>query len=63
MSIQIKSGKEIIDEFFDSIHRIPVVDPKITAILDQHHRNGKFTATHLSNALFKLREETPDDSH
>jgi hypothetical protein len=53
----IKSGKQIVDEFFDDIQSIKGVDEKITSTLLQLYKDGKFTNTNISNALSDLRED------
>lgn len=57
----IKSGKEILDEFFDNIDEIPGVDGTIAAALKELYQDNKLTATNLSNALLKLREVAGND--
>jgi hypothetical protein len=57
----IKSGKEILDEFFNSVEEIPGVNSTIAAVLKELHRDNKLTATNLSNALLKLREDAGND--
>ena len=54
---EIKSGKEILDDFFHTVDEIPGVDNKITAVLKELYNEDKLTTTNLSNALLKLREE------
>jgi hypothetical protein len=58
---EIKSGKEILDEFFDSVEEIPGVDSTIAAVLKGLYRENKMTDTNLSNALLKLREDAGND--
>jgi hypothetical protein len=53
---EIKSGKEILDEFFENVGDIPEVDKTIAAVLKELYREEKLTQTNLSNALFKMRE-------
>ncbi len=57
----IKSGKEILDEFFDNIEEIPGVDGSIIVALKELYQDNKLTATNLSNALLKLREGAGND--
>ena len=61
MNDEIKSGKEILEEFFDSVEKIPGVDRDIASTLNQLYRDNKMTATNLSNALLKLREDAGND--
>ncbi len=60
MEDQIKSGKEILDEFFDQVDKIPGVDQEVAALLKKLYAGNKLTATNLSNALLKLREGASD---
>jgi hypothetical protein len=53
----IKSGKQIVDEFFDNIQNIEGVDEKIASTLSKLYKDGKFTTTNISNALLDLRED------
>ena len=52
----IKSGKQIVDEFFADIQNIDEVDEKIASTLTKLYKDGKFTNTNISNALSELRE-------
>lgn len=64
MSIEIKSGKEILNRFFESVDRVPGVDAQTAEVLKQLYKEGKLkTATHLSNALSELREESYHEYH
>jgi hypothetical protein len=58
---EIKSGKEILDEFFDNVEKIPGVDSTIAAALKKLYQDNKLTNTNLSNALLKLREDAGND--
>jgi hypothetical protein len=61
MSNGIKSGKEILDDFFDGIEDIPGVDNKIASILKNLYRDDKLTDSNLSNALFNQRKDELKD--
>ncbi len=61
MDNMIKSGKEILDDFFNTIEQIPNVDCKIASKLKELYCNNKLTPTNLSNALSKLREDAQND--
>jgi hypothetical protein len=56
MRDKIKSGKEILDEYFSTIDKIPGVDNEIAKTFLDLYRTGKFTNTNISNALATLRE-------
>ena len=53
---EIKSGKEILDEFFENIENLPGVDKTIAEVLKKLYKEEKLTQTNLSNALFRMRE-------
>ena len=55
MDEQIKSGKEMLDEFFDGVDEIPGVEKEIAALLKKLYEDNKLTSTNLSNALGELR--------
>jgi hypothetical protein len=57
MSNTIKSGKEILDEFFDGLKEISGIDPKIADALIGLYQNNKFNEKQIFNALIELREE------
>jgi len=57
MDNPIKSGKELLDEFFDNITNIPDVDIKIAEKLRELYKGGKLTNTNISNSIAKLRGE------
>jgi len=54
---QIKSGKEILDDFFNNLGNIPNVDKKMAESLTGLYRSGKLTQKALSNALLEQRKE------
>lgn len=55
MADEIKSGKEIVDEFFNTIEEIPGIDSGITGTLKDLYKKDKLTHKSLSNALLRLR--------
>jgi hypothetical protein len=57
MDNQVKSGKEILDDFFGNIKNLPGVDKEIAEKIFELYKAGKLTSTNISNALVKLREE------
>ena len=57
MSDQVKSGKEILDDFFKEIQNIPHVDKSIAQSLTTLYEQGKLTDTNVKNELQKLREQ------
>ena len=57
MDKKVKSGKEILDEFFDKISKIKKVDKVLANKLASLYNQGKLTDTNLKNALQKLRDK------
>lgn len=56
MAEKVKSGKEILDDFFDGIEEIENVDKKISKILSKLYQEDKLTDTNVKNELQKLRD-------
>ena len=56
MSREIKSGKEILDEFFERIESDKELDQDTVAAIVELYRSGRLTDTGLTNALSELRE-------
>jgi hypothetical protein len=52
----IKSGKEIVDDFFKDIHQIPSVDKDIADLLFKLYEEGKLTDASIKNGLQTLRK-------
>lgn len=57
MSDKIKSGKQVIDEFFAEIMNIGGVDKKTVEKLTFLYSEGKLTDTHIENAMGQLLQE------
>ena len=57
MSDEIKSGKEVIDEFFAEIMNIEGVDKKIVEKITTLYREGNLTDTKIQNAMEQLFQE------
>ncbi len=60
MSDEIKSGKEVIDEFFAEIMNIEGVDGKTVEKLTSLYSEGKLTDTNVQNAMGQLLQEELD---
>jgi hypothetical protein len=60
MSDEIKSGKEVIDEFFAEILSIEGVDKKTVERLTSLYSDGKLTDTNIQNAMEQLFQEELD---
>jgi len=57
MDSNVKSGKEILDDFFNRISEIENVDDEIAKSLANLYQQGKFTDVHIKNELQKLRDK------
>ena len=57
MTEKIKSGQEILNEFFSQIMNIDGVDKKVANVVLSLYQNDKLTNTNLSNELNKIREK------
>lgn len=56
MEDKVKSGKEILDDFFDGIEEIENVDKDIAKMLSKLYQEDKLTDTNVKNELQKLRD-------
>jgi len=56
MEDKVKSGKEILDDFFNGIEEIENVDKDIAKMLFELYQNDKLTDTNVKNELQKLRD-------
>ena len=61
MKIEIKSGVEIIDEFFIKIKSLPEIDQKIVEKLFNLHKAVMLTNANITNALLDLRNDGNQD--
>jgi len=57
MPEEIKSGRELLDEFFTTITDIEGVDREIADIVKNLYLEGKLTDKSLSNELERVRKE------
>jgi len=57
MTNKIKSGQEVLNEFFNEISKIEVLDQEIAKVIVSLYREDKLTNTNLSNELTRIREE------
>ena len=57
MSAEIKSGKQILDEFFRDIKSLTDVDENVVNTIIALYEEDKLSEKNLSNALFELREK------
>ncbi|MGB3063180.1 hypothetical protein [Sphingobacterium thalpophilum] len=54
---KVKSGKEILDDFFKEISSIENVDKMIAESLTELYTNGKLTDKNVVNELQKIRTD------
>lgn len=57
MSSELKSGQEILDEFFNQITNIDGVDKDVAEAVLKLYKDGKLTNTNLSNVLSSIRDK------
>jgi len=57
MTNKVKSGKEILDDFFNELESLENVDPKISSMLKELYASDKLTDINVKNELQKLRDE------
>lgn len=57
MEENVKSGEEIVNDFFNSIDKIKGVDANIAKLLVTLYKDGKLTDINVKNELQKLREQ------
>ena len=60
MNKPVKSGKEIINEFFNNLLNIKNVDEKLALEIKKLYEEEKLSSANLSNKLSSLREELND---
>ena len=61
MGDQIKSGREILEDFISNIKKIKNVDPAIADIICKLYKEDKLTSTNLSNELDALKPKKQND--
>lgn len=54
MESKVKSGKEILDDFFENIESIANVDKDIAKMLADLYAQGRLTDVNVKNELLKL---------
>jgi len=57
MDQKVKSGKEIVSDFFENLVNLESVDPDIANMLVDLYKTEKLTDTNVKNELQKLREK------
>ena len=62
MDKTIKSGKELLDNFFAGISKIKKVDKALADTLSTLYRQGKLTDTNVKTELQRLRDKNANKS-
>jgi hypothetical protein len=57
MTNNIKSGKEIVDNFFSDIEKINNLDNQIALLFGNLYKEGKLTDSNVKNGLQSLRDK------
>jgi hypothetical protein len=60
MTDKVKSGKEILNDFFNEIEEIENVDIDIAKMLSKLYQEDKLTDINVKNELQKLRDGNKD---
>lgn len=60
MNNNIKSGKEVIDEFFSEIYNVENVDKTTVDVLVSLYKKTKLTDTNIQNALDDILQKELD---
>ena len=61
MSSEMKSGKEILTEFFSDLEKDDSLDSDTVAAVTQLYKDGKLSDRNIANALSQLREDQDSD--
>lgn len=61
MENEIKSGAQILDDFFNEIENLPKIDLKVAKVFKSLYEQGKLTDTNVKNELQKVRESNDSD--
>ena len=57
MNSEVKSGHEILNEFFSQVENIDGVDKEVATLIARLYQEGKLTNTNLSNELSLIIEK------
>lgn len=60
MSNKVKSGQEILDDFFKTLDSIEGVDPKISQLITKLYNEDSLTDRSIKNGLEELRIKEKD---
>lgn len=61
--VNVKSGKQILDEFFNEIEGLPNINKDIAQSLVSLYSQNKFTDVNIKNELQKLREKKDENQN
>ena len=61
MQGKVKSGRELLDDFFTAITDIEGVEKEVAIVVGNLYRDGELTDTKLSNELDSLRRKWLDE--
>lgn len=61
MKTEIKSGKQILDEFFLEAKSMSDVDENVIDKIIDLHETGKLSDRNLANALLEMREKSNNE--
>ncbi|MCK9399187.1 MAG: hypothetical protein M0Q51_04205 [Bacteroidales bacterium] len=59
----VKSGKQILDDFFNEIENLPDIDNEIAQLFATLYSQNKFTDVNIKNELQKLREKKDENQN
>ncbi len=62
METKVKSGKEVLDDFFSDLPNLANVDLGIANALVELYKNDKLSDTNIKNSLSKLRENNGNEN-
>jgi len=57
MSHSLKSGRELLDEFFSDIETLKTPDKEVVQSIIKLYKEDKLTTTNLSNELDRLKDK------
>ena len=61
MSNEVKSGQEILDDFFETLDSTEGVDPKISQLITKLYIEDSLTDRSIKNGLEELRIKENDE--
>ena len=61
MNEEIKSGKEILTEFFADLENVKELDSDTVSAVLNLYEEGRLSVTNIANALSDLRQEQASD--